>query len=226
MCTTLTEYQFRTSITLFTSEIDDPQAANPLGLGTGCIIYYRRKYFLISVDHVVNYEDHELGIMDRRERKEHRLSAYCENYDNGPIALKPIGGVVHFDLLKFNSEPFNIDSAKKVDFTFAEIKKHDLGYFLQREYKSQDLHIQNSQKIFLKLDRNINKPRLKYRYGVMGRLRSDFTTKFFLHKIAIRQDLMYVGSGGDYHIFKTETPFGTYRDWAGLSGGPVIEETG
>lgn len=60
----------------------------------------------------------------------------------------------------------------------------------------------------------------------MGRVRSDFSTKFFLHKIAIRQDLLYVGSGGDYHIFKTEAPFGTYRDWAGLSGGPVIEETG
>lgn len=120
MCATWPEYQFRTSITLFTSELDDPQAAKPLGLGTGCLIYYRRKYFLISVDHVVNCEDHELGIMSGRERKKHRLSAYCENYDNGPIALKPIGGVMHFDLLKFNSEEFRIESAKKFDFIFAE----------------------------------------------------------------------------------------------------------
>lgn len=155
---TVPELIVRSSIQIFLANKEHPQ---PEGFGSGCILYHRDKYFLLSVRHVT--EDYYLKTF---------LETGIESEKDGQPGslLQPIGGLCYFDL--FNVADVNeirelndmFKGGNKLDITFAEIK-HNIE-LRQPELDFKAFKIEAGYKVILD-SREIAKPGKDKTYGFL-----------------------------------------------------------
>jgi len=110
---TVDELVVKSSVQIFQADINK---IRPEAFGTGFIAKYLGYYFLISVSHVTNDDD---------------LTTFLETNlpsEDNKTPLKPIGGLIFFDLLKItegsdfkNFETLIEKNGERLDITFARI---------------------------------------------------------------------------------------------------------
>ena len=110
---TVEELTIRSSIQIYQA---DKQIMKPEGFGTGCIVKYSGHTLLLSVSHVTNDDG---------------LTTFLETNlppENNTTPLKPIGGLVYYDVFKVTEntdlsdfENLVENNGERIDITFAKL---------------------------------------------------------------------------------------------------------
>ena len=213
---TVPEVIVRSSIQVFVGDKDNPK---PQGFGSGCILFHRGRYFLISVRHVTDFNlttFMETGIPAEQNGQPGNL-------------LQPIGGLCYFDLFKVTNiaqvkevEDLFRDG-KKLDITFAEIK-HNIE-LRQQELDFKAFKIPAGHKIILD-SRDTALPSKDKNYAFFGRVRHSYEGYNLKMENAFRHNLVFHRTDKYFHIFKNPDIIRNEEDFQGCSGAPIIDSDG
>lgn len=211
------ELIIRSSLQVMLAKTEDMK---PIGFGTGCIIVYKGKKFLVSVAHVTDHEG--LTVM-----LETNLPS-----DESRTPLKPVGGLCTFDLLKvtkdmdvtkFQELISARDKKKRLDITFAEIKE-DIP-LLQPAIDFGAFKIAAGSKIYLYMD-NIALPENDLEYGFYGKVRHGYRGLYLQMTPTFKHSLKYTSSNEYFHRFIAPEMITDSADYEGCSGAPILDSLG
>ena len=218
-------YEFAWLTTLQVVVTTDKEGVNIKGFGSGFFFQYKGKSFFITADHVTHPDDFEVGL---RLGKDDYLWVF--NNKNGTTELgtllTPIGGLYSFDLMNINDElSFEIPDMK--DISFALLPESFKYPFLTHELSVREHVIvpAGEQKVIIKEECASELTKSDYclvegcvHWGIVGGIKFD-------RKNAIYDDLTLVDIDKEgYYIMKPTLPV-IYKDWAGLSGGPIFNNS-
>lgn len=193
---------------------------NPVGFGSGCIVFYKNRYFLLSVAHVTDYKEVSVMIETNRPQSEKGTPLYC------------VGSLCYFDLHKINPKNVNLitsaqdllkDFDETLDITFCEFK-NDVELF-QPEQKYRDRIVPAGVKTFLNLE-EAGKPDKEHLYGLAGRIKQDFKNGVLYSTPTLKLDLKYKATIGNYHIFTVPEIIADKSNYEGCSGAPILDDEG
>ncbi|HTD99031.1 MAG TPA: hypothetical protein VK668_07070 [Mucilaginibacter sp.] len=197
--------------------IADPKKPRPVGFGSGFVIRYLDRRFLVSVSHVT--ED-KTGLVTM-------LETNLPPGNEGPI-LQPIEGIWYFDLLTF--DPKNVPEdivkvleqgpRKRLDICFAEIR-HDIP-LLQPEMVFPNFTVPYTEKIELDMN-HIAEPVKDERYGFYGKIRHNYEGDTLIMTPALKGPLTYHRTNANFHIFLAPEIIKDKEDYEGCSGAPILD---
>lgn len=201
----------------------DKEGTNIKGFGSGFFLQYKERLFFVTADHVAHPDDFEVGI---RLGKDDYVWVFNNKNSTTELAtmLTPIGGIYYFDKMDFNDElSFEILDMK--DIAFAILPNSFKAPFLTHELKCDDEVIvaPGREKVIVKSECIAELS--KEDYCLMeGCVHWDIKGVRFERCNAIYCDLRLndVDSEG-YYLLEPTIPV-VYKDWAGLSGGPVYND--
>lgn len=193
----------------------------PTAFGSGCIVVYHDRKYLLSVAHVTDIEH----------------SGACIDTGLPPVNLQTplysVGSMCYFDSYRTNKdleatiikelEDLDLEFDETLEVTFCEIKE-DFQIF-QPQYDFGSYTIEPGPKCYLNLHEAGEPESGKY-YGFAGRVRFEVDGILIRSQPTLKLDLTYVDSFGKYHIFKTPEVITDADDYRGCSGAPILDETG
>jgi hypothetical protein len=213
---TFEEILIRSSIQVFTM-INNEE--NPSGFGSGFIIKYKNKYFLITVYHVI------------KDEVETFLETNLPPKENKQI-LQPIGGIYSFNLLKASPnitkvelEELLTEPGEIIDIAFAEYIPEKMSTLIQRELDFGAFKVQKGIKIVLD-EANISKPNLDNDYGFFGNTKHDYSGSTLKFTPKLVNNLKFHKTFGDFHKFKLPKVTTNKEEFEGCSGAPIIDSVG
>jgi hypothetical protein len=187
----------------------DPSNLEPKGYGSGCIVGYLNRFFLLSVDHVANIEKSAVLIQTNLPPQGLQSSMYSA------------GSMCRFKEFKIIDFPNNY-SSEDVDITFCEIK--DSLKLLQPKVTVMDITIEGLKEIIN--FEFVGNPVNKKKYGFYGNINNRFNGASLLSEPKLEFPLTYKSSSGRYHIFNTMSKIQREKDYEGCSGAPILGEDG
>lgn len=207
----------RSSIQIF---LANPNHLKPEAFGSGCVVKYLDRFFLISVAHVTNYID---------------LNVYLEtnlpsDKDNTP--LQPVGGFCTFDAFKIdanmNIEEFEDllnDPLVPIDITFAELIEPINLY--QNEVDFGVFKVEAGGKAILFLD-DIKDPTVEETYGFYGKIKHEYGDDDITLNMTptLKHSLKFHKTNGYFHMFLAPEIIRDKSDYEGCSGAPVLDSEG
>ena len=208
------ELMVRSSIQIY---LADPHKPQPEVFGSGCIVKYLDRLFLISVFHVINYE----------------LTTFLEtNLPSNKVGppIQPIGGLCSFDLFQVTKdmkikgfEDLLRKPLETLDITFAEIK-HPLT-LLQPELDFGAFKVEAGGKVYLHLD-NIAEPSKDKTYGFFGKVKPKYRGKYLEMTPTLKSNLRFHRTNKYFHIFLAPDIINSKEDYEGCSGAPILDSDG
>jgi hypothetical protein len=126
-----------------------------------------------------------------------------------------------FDLNKLNYAP------ELFDISVCVMKEKHFQYsFLTDEVHFGDLIVNAGEPKFRIPSELFVEPSLEKMYFVYGKIRTELKG-IMLHRVdTLKEGLKYIGKAGDYYLLNTPDKIIDHKDWAGLSGSPVLSDTG
>lgn len=201
--------------------IVEPNTIEPKEFGSGCIVKYRDKLFLISVAHVTDHEGLSTCIVTNQSRV------------NNQTPLYSVGAMNYFDEYqvprdKLLEEIQSIDELLRdfketIDFTFCEIKESI--ELIQPEIIFDFHTIDKSEKLMINLD-YAGDPIKDNFYGFFGNVRHKKQGARIESKLTLNLDLKYHATKGRFHKFLAPKVISDKDDYRGCSGAPIIDNTG
>lgn len=198
-----------------------PSDMEPMGFGSGCIVQYNNKKYLLSVAHVTDIDNYGACVETGLPPKDLQTPLYS------------VGSLCYFDSYKVSSnlsqieiekiEDLGLEFDETLDITFCEIKE-DFP-IIQPEWEFGAYKIESGPKCYLNLN-EAGKPEKDKLFGFCGRIRHDFKGIKMTSKPTLKLDLIYSGSFGRFHLFKTPETISDADDYRGCSGAPILDETG
>lgn len=193
----------------------------PCGFGSGCIVQYRERHFLLSVAHVTDIANASVCIETgqpavNQTTPVYNVGAMCyfDEYKVAPPILEQ--GVKELeDLLK--------DPQGTVDATFCEIKEPIT--LLQPAMDFGDYQIGAGSKAFLVLD-EAGRPEQNREYGFFGWVRQAVGEKTIAYQATLKLGLKYKKTDGRFHIFLAPDIINDADDYRGCSGAPILDDEG
>lgn len=194
----------------------------PVDYGSGCIVKYRDKLYMLSVAHVTNIKDASACIETNEALVNDESPLYC------------VGAISYFDqykidpnLLKrpgFSFEDLTTKSkGTTLDIAFCNINE-ELN-LLQKEWDFGAFKIEAGKKIYLDLD-NISVPQEGKLYGFCGRVRQKLSGRLLRMKLTAKLNLQYSAKKGDFYTFRAPALIRDRDDYGGCSGAPILDEDG
>lgn len=189
----------------------------PKEFGSGCIVTYNEKHYLLSVAHVTNINGHAACIETGLEPLNNETPLYC------------VGSMCYFDSYKVTGlekgkfEDLGFDFDETLDITFCELK--DQVPLEQPEWDFGAYKIEKGEKAYLVLE-EAGDPEKELLHGFCGRIRPDFKGNYIITEPTLKLDLTYQESFGKFHLFNTPDIIEDEKDFRGCSGAPVLDETG
>lgn len=195
----------------------EPETIEPKQYGSGCIVYYKKKYYLLSVAHVTNLDNFSTTIYTGVPQAELRTQLqvvsgmfYIEQYK-----------ITNLEKLKF--EELNIEFEETLDICFTEIKeKFDI---LQMETDFGAFKIEAGNKVCLNLEL-AGEPTEDEYYLFYGNINHDIKGIRLVFEPTCKYDLVYKSTFGFFHIFNTPEIIKDGEDYAGCSGAPILDSQG
>jgi hypothetical protein len=198
-----------------------PSDKEPMNFGSGCIVLYKARYFLLSVAHVTNINDLATCI-------ETNLQTVGLN-----IPLYSVGAMCYFDQYEFpkNTNPdeiktfedLKVDFDETLDISFCEIKEQIT--LLQQEWDFGVFKIESGEKIPLNLELAGN-PEKGKSFGFCGKVKHGIEGIQLKSQPILQLDLEYQGTIGRFHYFTLPGLIKDEDDYSGCSGSPIIDENG
>ena len=193
----------------------------PLAFGSGCLVKYKERYFLLSVAHVTDIAEAYVCIETGQLSVGQTTPMQC------------VGGMCYFD--EYKVAPHLVEQGVKeledllkdpqgtVDVTFCEIKK--LEALLQPAMNFGAYQIEAGAKAYLILEQ-AGKPAFNKQYGFSGRVRQQVGGKIIAAVPVLKLGLKYKKTEGRFHIFLAPQIINDADDYRGCSGAPILDEEG
>ncbi len=213
---TLLNFIEKASVNLF---VFNSATNEPIQYGSGCIVLYRDRRFLLTVNHVIRIKDIETYTLIE--------TGLPLKDDQTPFYR--VGGFMFFDVFKLHGiETKNIDritlsEEDPLDVTFAEVK--DDIRLLQKGFNWGGIEIPAGEKFMLKLDHAVLPTTDDY-YGFFGHIKHDVFDNVMKSEIIFHLDLTYKGTYNRFHLFNTTEIIEDESLFAGTSGAPIINKSG
>jgi hypothetical protein len=201
--------------------ISNPNTMTPESFGSGCIVFYKDRYFLLSVSHVTDLENAAVFIETNQPPNEdlqtplYGVGQMCY-FDEFTVPNDKLNEINNFeDLTNFPSNT--------LDITFCEIKQNVT--FLQPEWNFGYCKIEKGDKVFLNLDL-AGTPTPGKLFGFCGRVRQKIEGMWLKSQPTLKLDLEFDGTRGDFHQFISPEIIVDADDYRGCSGSPILDEDG
>lgn len=209
------ELMVKSSIQIFQADMKSPK---PEGFGTGFIAKFLDKQFLVSVSHVTNNDE---------------LTTFLETNlpsEDKTTPIKPIGGLVYYDLLKVKDEMGLKDfeglienNGERLDITFSKLNEEFV--LIQPEMDFGFLKVAKGQKIFLDLDYSTNPDKSEI-YGFYGKMRPEYKDYHLKMTPTLKHSLTFHRTSGNFHLFLAPEIIKDKDDYKGCSGPPILDSEG
>ncbi|NRT13666.1 hypothetical protein [Flavobacterium sp. 14A] len=199
----------------------------PIAYGSGFFLNYQENLFFLTADHNLHYDDHQ---------KNERLGD--ENYvgilnnisfpEKLSTIITPIGGF-------YFMESFNI-SKPDLDFQLFDVAislvdrtKFEAPFLtdenLINEEDGSDI-VSPKELKYEFLEEHIIEPNIEDTYFIYGKIKPELKGLFLHRQGAFKNNLKFIKKTGAYLLLNTENTIKDYKDWAGLSGSPVLNQEG
>lgn len=198
-----------------------PPNYEPLGFGSGCLVSYKNRQFLLSVEHVANIKGAGLCIMTYMPTTGLQTSLYS------------VGSTWYFDQYKLPKNALHqgiatIDDLDKfydetLDITFCEIKGH--VEMIQPEWVFPEFTIYKGPRIALTLE-TAGAPEKGKEYGFAGSIRHNVESASIKTVPTMKVGLTYGGRIGMMEYFISPDLIKDADDYRGCSGAPILDEEG
>ena len=202
----------------------DPETIEPDSFGSGCIVNYHGRSFLLSVRHVTDQKD-KIVCIQTNQLSEEGLQSILYN----------VGPLCHFDEyrlpenihdMEFQSiEELQAKSNKEPDLDIAFCEIRDNVECIQPELHFGGFRIHRGHKMHLNLD-FAGDPCESRIYGFSGTVRPQVEPAVIRSEPTLKFGLNYQCTVGKYHLFRAPEIIRDTGDYRGCSGAPILEDTG
>ncbi len=194
----------------------------PVSCGSGCIIRYRDKTFLLTVAHVTDFDNTSTCIVLNKQHEDGRMMLYAvepQNYfDDINIKFEKLS-----ELKSFNEIPQEL--IKTIDVSFCEIKEP--LEIIQPEVDFGAIKVKKSFKAVIDLEKDSAEPNQKNYYGFCGKIRHDPKPDVLSRIITLKYDLKFHRTRDKYYnLFLTPEIITDSADFEGCSGAPILDNEG
>lgn len=221
----LTEILVKTTYQVVINEDPDFQR-QPIAFGAGFFLNYKNNLFFITADHNIHIEDHKLNA---RTGIDNHLAILNNISDKNSLStiMTPISGFYYMEKFNITKEDFN---PELFDVAISLVKRESITHLF---YTDENMLDENSKSLvspneekFEFLEEHIVEPSKDDHYFIYGKIRPEFKG-LMLHRIpTFKNYLTYINKSGDYILLNTTEKILDYKDWAGLSGSPVLNQEG
>lgn len=201
--------------------LDDNSA--PVSFGSGFIVLYNGRHFLLSVAHVTDTGPYKIAI-------ELGLPT-----DERGVIFKPVGGFYHFDTFSIGAPELLLEvedlfkNGERLDVSFAELT---IDFpLIQQEMDLGAFKVEEGGKAILEIE-NIVQPTKDKKYCFFGRVKHIPTgiVKDNLPQIkmenTLKYGLDYLSSNKQFHRFIAREIINDSAEYQGCSGAPILDENG
>jgi hypothetical protein len=199
----------------------DQQTNQPIQYGSGCLVSYKGKLLVLSVNHVTRLKGIET----------YALIETGLPTKEGQTPFYSTGGLVYFD--KFRG--LNIDTKDISQITFEEEEPLDITFtsvkadilLMQKEFEYEGEKITAGQKVILNLDL-ADDPKSEHYFGFFGHIKHDiFDNQIIKSEVTFKLDLSFQSTTKDrFHLFHANEIIKSKKDYAGTSGAPILNQEG
>lgn len=221
----LTEILVKTTYQIVISKEQSFQSF-PIAYGAGFFINYKGNLFFITADHNIHLTDHKINERTGIDNYVGVLNNISDK-NNFSTAITPIGGFYYmesFDISKEDLNPQLIDVAislvNRNKFEFPFLTDEDI-----KDENSKPFVSPNEQKMEF-LDEHIVIPSKDDIYFVYGKIRPEIKGLFLHRENTFKNELKYIDTYGNFMLLNTKDEISDVKDWAGLSGSPVLNQNG
>ena len=199
--------------------IMDKATHEPVRYGSGCVVKYRNKLIVLSVDHVTRI----------RGLQTYALIETGGPAKDGQISWYSTGGLVCFDQFKLEGigtgdlSRVTISEEDPLDVTFTAVK--DDIVLMQKGFIYYGEEIEGGQKVFPVLD-YATLPDAKEEFGFCGFIKHDIFGKTIKSDITIKLGLSYRETSDGFHLFNTPDLVTDIAEYEGTSGSPIFDFEG
>lgn len=193
----------------------------PVSCGTGCIVKYRDRFFLLTVAHITDFDETSTCIALNKEPENGQTPMYCvgtlnyfDEYSIKNVKLDEIRGLDEL-LQDFN---------ETIDISFCELK--EFFEIIQPEIDFGIHKVEKSFKMFIDLENDVAIPTIEKFYGFCGNIRQERTPSRLIRTITLKYDLKYHRTNGRYHMFLAPQIITDADDYRGCSGAPILDNEG
>jgi hypothetical protein len=213
--------------TTYLTQITHPSDAkcdNPVGYGCGFLVEYKKIVFFVTADHVVHLDDYETKNRTGNDYTVAIFNNVSPESNFLTTVITPLGGFYYME--KFNLEKPD-DISELMDVSLCIMKEKHFEYpFLTDEVKFVDLTINAGEKKLIIPNELLAEPESEKPYFIYGVIKTKIKGIRLERQPTLKSDLKYIGRFGDYVLLNSPNTIDDYADWEGLSGSPVISETG
>ena len=183
----------------------------PISCGTGCIVKYRDKFFILTVAHVTDYDETSTCIVLNRKPEKGMTPLYC------------VGTMNYFDEYFLKEEKLSqirslddllSDFNETIDVSFCELK--EFFEIIQPEIDFGIHKVNKSYKMFIDLEKDTATTDKEKFYGFCGNIRHDPTPNRLTRRITLKHDIKYHRTNGRYHMFLAPQVISDSDDYRGL----------
>ena len=227
MCISLLEFLVKTSYQTQITEPGDIECSTPVSFGSGFIVEYKGTNFFVTADHTVHLDDYEKEI-EERTGKDYVVSIF-NNYSPPDNILStvvtPLGGFYSMSKFELN-KPYEM--LNLVDVAVCRMEKKHFQYpFLTPEIKSGAEIIPKGESKFIFNQESFSPPNDNDKYCIFGTIKTKIIDHIRVEReFTLKHDLKYISKNGDFLLFNAPDIITDEEDWKGLSGSPIISETG
>ena len=220
MCKTVFEFSWRITQQLIIFDQDEKDMSKIKGWGSGFFLGYKDRLFLVTADHCVHYDDYKEGRLGRDDK----VCVVNNIYDKKQwrSTLTPFGGFFYFD--KYDIRDMGFPDLQ--DFAFAMHENKFEAPFLTRELKAGDTVFceDAKEKFILKSEAVVDFNKDRY-YVCTGTVMNEIKNGMFnACANALHCDLRFREYDSDGNAVLDYSGSVKYKEWAGLSGGPVMDD--
>jgi hypothetical protein len=198
-----------------------PSDLKPMRHGSGCIVLYKNRKFLLTVAHVTDHEGEATCIETGLPTEELQTPIYS------------VGAMCYVDLYKVppdvrqreirRFEDLSLMFDETLEISFCEIKE-DIA-IIQPEWDFGAYKIVKGPKVYLNLH-EAGEPDREKLHGLCGRIKPETRGITIVTTPTLKLDLEYVQSFGRFHLFSVPELISDSDDYRGCSGAPILDETG
>ncbi len=223
----LYEVLVKTSYQTQITEPEDKECANPVAFGSGFIVEFDGTNFFVTADHTIHLDDYE----EKEERtwKDYVVSIFNNYSPPENFLLTVVTPLYGF----YYMEQFHLDNPdtmpKPVDIAICEMKKKHFQYpFLTTgiDFSESDKIKPGEEKFKIKPE-SFACPNTNDTYCIFGAVKTEIKDNIKVDRqFTLKHSLKFVSKNGDFYLFNNPTVISNKKDWKGLSGSPVLSETG
>lgn len=213
---TLTEVAVKASYQVVVTD----EKLKPTDMGSGCILYYQKRLFFLTVAHVVDSKDSVVTIETNKVPVNGKTPNYC------------VGAMNYIDLFKIEDieklkkeKEFTEENLKKIetlDFAFAELT--EVVEVLQKKMDFEEHGIvPNGTKIIIPETELISLPNSNEPILFYGTINGKFENGILEREPKLTVDAEYLGEQDRFYKFKLLKNIENGSEFQGTSGAPIFD---